>query len=112
METTKKSTRFTRFIFTVLLAVAGISVVSAMVMFLWNQLIPDITSLSPITYWQAMGLLILCRILFGGFHFKKHHRAAHQHFENHNLMKEKLMAMNEEERRQFKLQLKQRCCKS
>ena len=38
------------------------------VLHLWNWLMPDLFGLRPITYWQAMGLLGLCWILFrGGF---------------------------------------------
>jgi hypothetical protein len=33
---------------------------------LWNWLIPDLFGARPITFWQAFGLLALCRILFGG----------------------------------------------
>jgi hypothetical protein len=50
------------------------------VMFLWNAILPEVTSAHPVSYWQAMGLLVLCRILFGGFrtpgsrHFGKNRR--------------------------------------
>jgi hypothetical protein len=37
------------------------------VMSLWNWLLPPLFAWSPITFWQALGLLALCRILFGGF---------------------------------------------
>jgi hypothetical protein len=37
------------------------------VMLLWNWLMPDIFGLKRLTYWQAWGLLLLCRILFMGF---------------------------------------------
>jgi hypothetical protein len=37
------------------------------VMLLWNWLAPALFGLRPITFWQALGLLALCRILFGGF---------------------------------------------
>ena len=36
-------------------------------MLLWNALIPAIFGLKAITYLQALGLLVLARILFGGF---------------------------------------------
>jgi hypothetical protein len=35
---------------------------------LWNVLIPPIFGWHTITYWQAIGLLLLTKILFGGFH--------------------------------------------
>jgi hypothetical protein len=34
------------------------------VMLLWNWLMPEIFGLSEITFWQAIGLNILCTILF------------------------------------------------
>ncbi len=34
---------------------------------LWNWLLPPLFGFSSITFWQALGLLALCRILFGGF---------------------------------------------
>ena len=37
------------------------------IMLLWNWLMPDIFGLIEITYWQAVGIIILAKILFGGF---------------------------------------------
>lgn len=37
------------------------------VMLLWNWLMPEIFSLGMITFWQAVGLILLARLLFGGF---------------------------------------------
>ena len=34
------------------------------VMLLWNWLIPELFGLSEVTFWQAIGLNILCTILF------------------------------------------------
>ncbi|MBZ5584106.1 MAG: hypothetical protein LAQ30_18210 [Acidobacteriia bacterium] len=34
---------------------------------LWNWLLPPLFDWRQITFWQALGLLALCRILFGGF---------------------------------------------
>lgn len=33
---------------------------------LWNWLMPELFGLPRVTFWQALGLLALCRILFGG----------------------------------------------
>jgi len=46
------------------------------VMSLWNYLLPAIFGWRMITFWQAVGLLILCRILFGGIggHGTRHSR--------------------------------------
>jgi hypothetical protein len=37
------------------------------VLHLWNWLLPALFRFPQITFWQALGLLALCRILFGGF---------------------------------------------
>ena len=37
------------------------------VMHLWNWLVPTLFGWPMISFWQAFGLLALCRILFGGF---------------------------------------------
>lgn len=37
------------------------------VMRLWNWLLPSLFGWHMITFWQALGLLLLCRILFGSF---------------------------------------------
>ena len=34
---------------------------------LWNWLLPPLFGWHQITFWQAVGILALCRILFGGF---------------------------------------------
>jgi len=47
--------------------VAMAAVFGVAVMFLWNALIPTIFGLTVINFWQALGLLVLARILFGGF---------------------------------------------
>ena len=39
----------------------------AIVRWLWNAILPDLLNVNPIGYWQAVGLLALCRILFGNF---------------------------------------------
>lgn len=38
------------------------------VMRLWNAILPAVAAVHPLSYWQAVGLLVLCRILIGGFH--------------------------------------------
>ena len=37
------------------------------VMLLWNWLLPPLFGWRTLTFWQALGLLALCRILFGGW---------------------------------------------
>lgn len=49
-----------------LLVVAGIAAVGGVVMLLWNWLLPELfPGVRPIGYWQALGVLLLSKILFG-----------------------------------------------
>ena len=45
------------------------------VMRLWNWLTPAVFGWHVITFWQALGLLLLSRILFGGLGLHSHARA-------------------------------------
>lgn len=83
--------------------VGGLLFVAAMgfaTMFLWNHLAVTLFSAPTITFIQALGLLLLGRLLTGGFggrgwHYKK------QHMHN-SYMKNRWNNMSEEERNQIK----------
>src|SRR5512141_1022629 len=59
-----------KWIFLAPLAIVGfaafIAVGGAVVRYLWNWLLPPLFGWHQVTFWQAIGLLALCRILFGG----------------------------------------------
>ena len=40
-------------------------VIRAPTMWLWNAIMPTIFGLTKITFWQAVGINLLCSILFG-----------------------------------------------
>ncbi len=46
-------------------AVAMLFLVGYVLMLLWNWLMPELFGLSTITYWQAFGILVLAKIIFG-----------------------------------------------
>ncbi|MBI1227118.1 MAG: hypothetical protein GC192_17940 [Bacteroidetes bacterium] len=77
------------------------------VMLLWNAILPNVVAgVSALTYWQAVGLLVLSKILFSGFHGKPGPRpGGGMHW------REKWMNMSEEERAQFKAKWRERCKK-
>ena len=50
---------------------AFLALFAAVTMWLWNWLMPVIFKLPVITFWQAVGLLILSHILFKGSHLGK-----------------------------------------
>ena len=47
--------------------VLAVLVLSFVVMSLWNWLMPTLFGLRVIGFWQALGLLVLSKILLGGF---------------------------------------------
>jgi hypothetical protein len=51
------------------------------VMYLWNWLMPPLFGWPLLTFWQALGILALSRILFGGFgmHGGRHWRRRWMH---------------------------------
>jgi len=94
------------------IAVAAILfLVSYAVMLLWNCLIPGIFGYSVITFWQAMGLFVLCKLLFG---FGRGGRGCGPCGGGRapwmrRKMEEKLANMSPEEREEFKQKMKDRC---
>lgn len=87
--------------------ILGFFLMGALVMALWNFTLPSLLHISYINYWQSMALLLLCRLLFGGFKFgpRGDRRASFRG----NPFREKWMNMSEEEKNTFKDKWKQRC---
>lgn len=79
-------------------------VITAIVMLLWNELLPEILGVHSISYWQAMGILILSKILFGGFSGCKNRNGGMRNKRFLNKMKH----MTPEEKELFKAKWKQR----
>ena len=52
---------------------ALVAIVGEVVMHLWNWLLPGLFGWHAISFWQALGLLVLSRILVGGFGGHRHH---------------------------------------
>jgi hypothetical protein len=76
----------------------GAAVLGALVMWLWNWIMPTLlTGAMTIDYWRALGLLLLCRILFGGFRGHGHHGTWQEKREHW----QRWQAMTPEEREQF-----------
>jgi hypothetical protein len=77
------------------------------VMLLWNWLLPAIFGWKLITFWQALGLLALCRILFGGNGGQRAHRCKSK-FSTDESGKQ----MTPEEREKFRQSWRSRFCGS
>ena len=86
---------------------AAAFVLSGIVMWLWNSILPDVTGVKAITYWQSMGILALARILFGGFHFKRPYGKRPPFAQKQ--FREKWMNMSSEDREKMKEEWRKRC---
>jgi hypothetical protein len=53
--------------FVVVAFAAFVALGAEVVKLLWNWLLPPLFGWRTIGFWQALGLLVLCRLLFGGF---------------------------------------------
>jgi hypothetical protein len=91
----------------VLLGIGAVAGFTLAVMLLWNSLIPSIFGLGIISFWQALGLLVLSRLLFGGFGHGRGHGFGRMH-EHRNAIREKWMNMTPEERKEFAKKRKER----
>jgi len=88
--------------------IVALIVFSAIVMALWNAILPDVTGVKAITFKQAMGILVLSKILFAGFGGRGGWGRGRQN-EWRNRMQEKLGSMTTEEREKFRAEWKNRC---
>ena len=89
------------------LAVLGmllfIAVGGGVVRLLWNWLLPPLFGWPEITFWQALGILALCRILFGGCGW---HGSVRSNVRRR--MEERCENMTPEERERFRQRMRAR----
>ncbi len=78
--------------FLVFIAIGG-----QVVMWLWNWLTPALFGWPQVTFWQALALLALCRILFGGWSGGRPVRSRVR-----ERMSERWQTMTPEERERFR----------
>jgi hypothetical protein len=99
--------RWKKVIFIAPLAMLGmllfIVIGGEIVLQLWNWLLPQLFGWRPITFWQALGILLLCRILFGGFGRHGFHRSNFR-----RRMQERCEHMTPEERERFRQRMRER----
>jgi hypothetical protein len=79
---------------------------------LWNWLLPPLFGFSQVTFWQALGLLALCRILFGGSGWRGPVRSDVRRRVADRLadrVGSRWDAMTPEERERFRQRLRERC---
>ena len=98
------------------LAIVGMAVFIAVggtiVLLLWNWLLPPLFGWREITFWQALGLLALCRVLFGGLGCRggSHSRVRRRVMDRVvDRMDERWEDMTPEERERFRQRMRERC---
>jgi len=96
----KKPYKFLRI---VILAAVAVTAFGYVVEHLWNWLLPSILGVRSITFVQALGLLLLTKILFGGFH---HHGGRGRGWKQRG--KHRFEHMTPEERERFRTHIENR----
>lgn len=81
-----------------------IAIGGEVVLRLWNWLLPPLFGWRQITFWQAVGILALCRLLFGGCGGRSLHRSNFR-----RRMAERMERMSPEEREKFRQVVRGRC---
>ena len=89
------------------LAIVMCGIFGFITMSLWNALIPELFHGPFLTFWQAVGLLVLSHILFHGCG-GRHGSWVHRHWKHR--FEAKLAAMTPEEREKFKEEYSHHCC--
>lgn len=87
-----------RFVKMAIVGAIALVLFGLVVMWLWNWLMPAVFGVNAVTFWQALGLLALSWILFGGFRGSGHHHRPHG---RHHLSG-RWAHMTPEEREQFR----------
>jgi hypothetical protein len=83
---------------------------------LWNSLAPPLFGLPVLGFWQALGVLALCRILFGGFSMHGGGQPRHRGGLTERMadrmadrFSERWQHMSPEERERFRQRVRERC---
>ena len=100
--------RLKKMIFIIPAAIVGIALFIAiggwLVMSLWNWLLPPLFGWRLLTFWQAVAMLALCRILFGGVSGRGWRRSY-----SGRRMAERWQRMTPEEREKLRQGMRERC---
>jgi hypothetical protein len=88
----------------ILAMLALVALGGEVVLQLWNWLLPPLFGLGQITFWQALGVLVLCRILFGRLGGPGSYRRGFR-----RRMAERWEQMTPEERERFRQGMRGRC---
>ena len=88
----------------ILIAPVAIFIFGSVIMLLWNNVLTPVLHVSTITFWQALGILVLSKILFSSFNGRGHRPRRFY-------WREKMLwnSMSPEQKEKFKEEWKNRC---
>lgn len=104
MKTPYRRIRF----FVPLFILLALLAVSYAVYWLWNTVLVAVVPVKSVTFWQAVGLLILSRLLLGGFKFGPR-SGGFRGAGGGPPWREKWRQMSDDDRRKFRSEWKKRC---
>lgn len=94
----------------ILIAAAAILLFTFIVMNLWNNILTPVLGVHIINFGQALGILILSKILFGGFRGGGGWKGRRGPWNSQ--MREKWQNMSPEEKEKFKSEWRNRCSRN
>jgi hypothetical protein len=103
----KQAFRAKRFFMILLFVFAVLVPLGFIIMALWNNILAAVVHVGLINFWQALGLFLLGKILFGGFPGGYRGRGMKSDFREK--MKEKWSRMSPEEREKLQQDWRNRC---
>ncbi|GGF17445.1 hypothetical protein [Hymenobacter cavernae] len=95
----------------VLFALLFVAAVGSLTMYLWNELVPLLFHGPVINFWQTLGLLLLSRILFGGWGRGGHGQASWARKKKiwREKMESRLSGMTPEQQEKFRQKMQTAC---
>ncbi|MFT3870138.1 MAG: hypothetical protein QM715_16950 [Nibricoccus sp.] len=85
--------------------IAFLALFTYVVYALWNGVLTEVLAVKAISYWQALGILVLAKILFGGFPHRRGGPCGH--FREH-LMSKRWESSTPEEREKMREEMRRR----
>ena len=101
-----RTSRFPRFILFLLFIFAVLVPLGFIIVALWNNILAVLFPIALINFWQALGIFLLARILFGGFPGKPRWAGRRHNRQEMEEMRNKWFNLSPEERKNFKQEMR------
>jgi hypothetical protein len=94
----------------VVIGVLAVVAFGLLTQFLWNWLVPELFAGPIISFWQALGLLLLSKLLFWGMSSGKGKWSSHRNHQWKQQWKERYTNLSPEDKEKFKQRFKEKWC--